>query len=289
MTANDPARARGPPSRGPPARAPLAEPASVVVGTWNVSWWTPARFPPASSLQAQVLALQETKLAPLPLASAQRFLRPQGFTLLHGHPVAPSRSPSQGDSCGVAFLASPGVALSPLFPVGGPWRRLHSMSRVHAVSLPPRPGLPLGVRLFTVYAPLERDPVLEAFVPEFISMVASLDLQIPTLFMGDFNGSIDPDQDFNAGDRRPVSLLLTRLLGPGGPLLDAQLAVSPEDRDFTFRSFRVPPAARSRCDPLLDSHSALPLVTRVWVEAGVMDGGHSPVLASLRCTDWTLS
>jgi hypothetical protein len=158
------------------------------------------------------------------------------------------------------------------------------------VLVPPREGLPLGLRLFSLYAPLERDPTLEAFSHEVAAWVATLDLQVPTLILGDFNGSVDPERDFSVGARRPVSPLLSRLLGPGGPFLDLQLVVSPELRQYTFRSSRSSgPAALSRCDLLLANRAALPLVARVWVESGVADGGHSPVLASLRCAPWPIA
>ena len=70
-------------SSGPPAGTSASgtfprfpPPVLTLVGSWNVSWWVPERLIPAASLGAQVLALHETKLAPLHLASAQRFLRP---------------------------------------------------------------------------------------------------------------------------------------------------------------------------------------------------------------------
>jgi hypothetical protein len=141
-----------------------------------------------------------------------------------------------------------------------------------------------------VCAPLERDLSGAAFAAEVAAMVASLDLQVPTLLMGDFNGSVDPGRDFQAGDRRLISPLLSHLLGPGGPFLDLQLVVSPELRDYTFRSSRPSgPPALARCDLLLGNRAALPLVARVSVASGVLDGGHSPVLAHLRCRPWAIS
>ena len=90
------------------------------------------------------------------------------------------------------------------------------MCRVHAVLVPPRPDLPLGVRLFSVYAPLQRDGARDEFTRLFLEMVAVLDMQIPTLVLGDFNGTVSPCRDYSSGDG-PVCGLLSRLLGPGGP------------------------------------------------------------------------
>ena len=67
-----------------------------------------------------------------------------------------------------------------------------------------------------------------------MDVMAILDMQIPALFMGDFNGTVAPDRDYPSGEGS-VCPLLTRLLGPGGPLRDFQLVVSPESFAYTFR------------------------------------------------------
>ena len=67
-----------------------------------------------------------------------------------------------------------------------------------------------------------------------MDMVAILDMQIPALFMGDFNGMVAPYRDYPSGEGS-VCPLLTRLLGPGGPLLDLHLVVSLESFAHTFR------------------------------------------------------
>ena len=64
-----------------------------------------------------------------------------------------------------------------------------------------------------------QDPAQDAFVAAFLDFVAGLDMQIPTLFLGDFNGTVCPDRYYSSG-LAGVSSLLTRLLGPGGPLVD---------------------------------------------------------------------
>ena len=89
-------------------------------------------------------------------------------------------------------MASPGVALSPLAPVTPAHRRLHTKGRLHGVLLPPRPALPLGLRVYSVYAPLSRDPGREAFNEVFLDFAVGLDMQFPTLLLGDFNGTVEP-------------------------------------------------------------------------------------------------
>ena len=84
--------------------------------------------------------------------------------------------------------------------------------------------------------------------------------------------------------------LLSRLLGPGGPFVDLQLAVSPDEWAFTFTMPHFSSLTQSRCDLALGNRAVLGLVRRVWVASGIMDGGHSPVLVELLPTSgWVLS
>ena len=57
----------------------------------------------------------------------------------------------------------------------------------------------------------------------------ALDMQIPTLLLGDFNGALFPERDFlsTSGSRRAVCPLLAHLLGPGGAWLDVH-AILPD-------------------------------------------------------------
>ena len=227
------------------------------------------------------MALQETKLAPLPLERARAFLQRSSYTLHHGLAVPAERAGVHGVRCGVGILAASGVAVAPLPPQGAAWRRLHAMARVHGVQVPPRKGIPLGLRVFSVYAPHVGDACRESVRSECVAFVASLDLQIPTLILGDFNGTVNPVRDYRS-QTGPVCPLLTRLLGPGGPLLDLQLLISPEHFEFTFRNSRDGQATQSRCDLVLGNRAVLGLVSRVHVESGVMDDGHSPLIVELR-------
>ena len=260
------------------------------IGTWNVSWWTGSRLTPLASLGAQLVAVQETKLSCMQVETVRSSLRRGGYSLHHGHPVPVHREGGHGDSGGVGVIASPGVAVSPLLPQGPAWRRLHAMTRLHGVQIPPRPGLPLGLRVFSVYSALRKDPTHDAFVSAFLDFVASLDMQLPSLFLGDFNGTVDPARDYSAG-AAAVCPLLTRLLGPGGPLLDLQLAISPKEYAHTFHMSRSGALHSSRCDLALGNRAVLPLVNGVRVASGILEGGHSPVVVSLRdqpawAVDW---
>ena len=78
--------------------------------------------------------------------------------------------------------------------------------------------------MFSVHAPLQDDAQRSGFNSEFLEMIATIDMQVPTIFLGDFNGTVSPGRDYNSG-AGVVCPLLSRLLGPGGPLLDLQLVV----------------------------------------------------------------
>ena len=123
-----------------------------------------------------------------------------------------------------------------------------------------------------MYAPLPRDPGREAFNGTFLEFVAALDMQVPTLLLGDFNGTVAPDWDHRSG-AGPVCPLLTRLLGPGGPFIDLQVSVSPEDWGFTFSMPHLTSLTQSRCDLALGNRAVLGLVHRVRVEPGTSEGG----------------
>ena len=66
--------------------------------------------------------------------------------------VGPS---GHGKACGVGFLAKAGIALTQEMPSTTPWRMLNAERRLHVASVPRRPGLPLGLLLVSLYAPLQ--------------------------------------------------------------------------------------------------------------------------------------
>ena len=124
-------------------------------------------------------------------------------------------------------------------------------------------------------------------------LVSSLDMQIPTLLLGDFNGSADPKRDFHRGVGRLISPLLTSLLHPLGPFLDLQLEISPELWGYTYLSSRACGAALPRIDLILGNRAAVGLVERVHVASGGLDVEHLPLLVDLRplplAIPWTAS
>ena len=65
-------------------------------------------------------------------------------------------------------------------------------------------------------------------------------------------------------------------------LEDLQLVVSPAAFELTFRRARLDITSYSRCDLALGNRAVLGLVSRVYVEPGVIDGGHSPIVVELR-------
>ena len=258
------------------------------LGSWNISHWTsPKAHIIAKEICVDILAIQESHLASFPLECAHGTCRNLGLHLHHGHPVPPIAQRVYGRSCGVGFVARQGVALVPVPPIGPAWRRLHAMSRLHATRLPPRPGLPHGILLLTVYAPLQiraQAVVREQFVSLMLEVSHSLDLQVPTFLMGDFNGSVDPSRDFlsESGRKRPVCPLLASLLGPGGAWVDVHRALL-VDVPWTFQSVDTANhLSASRIDLVLANHAALRLVMAASVLESVGDGGHSPVMFDVR-------
>ena len=124
------------------------------MGTWNMSHWSAAKATlMALTVGAEILAVQETHLAPLPLEWAHDTARDLGLHLHHGRPAVPMPRSPHGRSCGVGFVAARGIALSPVLPSGTSWRLLHAMRRIHAVQLPPVPGSP-GASSFCQCMPL---------------------------------------------------------------------------------------------------------------------------------------
>ena len=153
------------------------------VGTWNMSHWTVDKANIiVRDIPVDVLAIQKTHLAPLPLEWARTSCTALDLHLHHGRPAVPIGNSPHGKSCGVGFVAANGVSLSPQLPQGAPWRMLHAMRRLTAVQLPPRPGLPRGLLLVSLYAPLQSQPIdRDRFVLAMQQFTHTLDMQQPTL------------------------------------------------------------------------------------------------------------
>jgi endonuclease/exonuclease/phosphatase family metal-dependent hydrolase len=87
--------------------------------------------------------------------------------------------------------------------------------------------------LLSVYAPLQtRQQQVERakFVAALQEVTHSLDMQVPTVLMGDFNGSAYPGRDFHGSTsaRRAACPLLVQLLGPGGAWVDVHATMLSE-------------------------------------------------------------
>ena len=274
-----------PAPRGAPA--PLGGvPARVLrVGTWNLSHWTAEKVTTiAQDIPVDVLAVQETHLAKVPLVTAHTTADKADLLLHHGHPVQEARGSVHGKSCGVGFVWRKGIAALPAMPACPAWRRLHAMRRLHGVRLAPRPHLPHGLLLLSVYAPLPVQAERRPFDLEFATMVHALDMQIPTLLLGDFNGTLNPADDYasTSGSRRLPCALLAELLGPGRPWVDVLQALSPAPLPFTYyQPGSGGTMMASRIDLVLANPAALRLVRAASVLEGLADSGHRPVLITL--------
>ena len=258
------------------------------VGTWNMSHWTRQKaLLAAGAVDVDILAIQETQLAAVPLEVAHTTARHARLHLHHGRPAVAQQHSEHGRSCGVGFLCREGVAVAPAVPSCTAWRMLHALRRLHGVLLPPRAELPRGLLLLSIYAPLREhgQATLRArFDLAFLELLYCLDMQVPTLLLGDFNGSACPSRDFNSvsGARRPACPLLGQLLGPGGPLVDVHAALHQPPLSWTFRSVdRRGQLSASRIDLILANHAAMQFVRAVTVVDDVRDGGHSPVIVEL--------
>ena len=255
------------------------------IGTWNLSHWTPARADLiAMSVQADVLAVQETHLAETPLVFAHSTARKADLVLHHGLPVPPVANSEHGKSCGVGFVVRKGIAVVPALPGCPAWRRLHAMRRLHGIRIAPRSDLPRGLLLLSVYAPLPGHAERSVFDAEFSTLVHALDMQVPTLLLGDFNGALCPADEYlsHSGARRPPCPLLVDLLGPGRPWVDVHRALLQPPLPFTYH--HVGPDQKpmaSRIDLILANAAAMHFVRSAAVQEEVRDGGHSPVLVTL--------
>ena len=257
------------------------------MGTWNISHWTvPKVTVAATEVGAHVLALQETHLSSLPLEHVHTSAHALGLHLHHGRPVTTARGEYFGRSCGVGFVTMRGIAITPALPVGAAWRQLHALGRLHAVRLAPRPALPCGLLLLSIYAPLQSQAAERArFNRALLEVTHTLDLQTPTLLMGDFNGSICPSRDNlgASGGSRPACALLTQLLGPGAAWVDVHATMLPAPLPWTFHNTDTRDRlSASRIDLVLANQAALPLIVSASVLSNIRDGGHSPVLVSLQ-------
>ena len=74
------------------------------------------------------------------------------------------------------------------------------MARVHAVQVHHALDSPAGLRIFSVYVPLQTNPAgREIFCSAFIEMMTALGIQLH-LLLDDFNGTVAPVCDYSTAN-----------------------------------------------------------------------------------------
>ena len=172
----------------------------------------------------------------------------------------------RGNQLGVGILSSPGLALKPVKPNSPTWTRVNSLGRLIVAKLPSSDALPHGLWIASVYTPLQGSPQREAFNSMFWELVCEWDMQTPIVLLGDCNGSF--------GDHQPTCPLLMKLLGPGGPFLDAHDLMRSVVK-FSYYSDR----GGTRIDRILVNSAAQRLVVGAGVEW--REWGHCPLWVKL--------
>ena len=254
----------------------MREEGSFILASWNLHSWTEDRMEGAMGLGADFVAVQETRLATVPLNRAQRLVQSRGWALHHGMAVKEVRGELRGSGCGVGFLVAPGRAVAKLHPTPGAWQRLNAMGRIHAVRVPDAEG-PGGLRVVSVYAPLAKSTEeRRAFGAAMWDMVVEWDMQEPTLLVGDFNGTVSPWEDYSKGDGQ-VCPLLSKLVGVGGPFVE----VKPATKEWTFEVKHQDEVFGSRIDLCLANRAALSRVESVEVKRMPWHG-HAALLIKVR-------
>ena len=257
-----------------------------IISSWNVTGLSEIRLERLSELRFHVAALQETHLSSFHHGQRRLTAKRLGLQLLHGRVAASDPQTCGGPvkSRGVGFMLGAGISALSVQPIGKAWKTLWLARRLHVAHFPPRRNLPRGLRVLTVYAPVSA-PSFEAvsekqwFSDCFLEFFSVLDMNIPTIVCGDWNGTVHPDRDYEPGgleQHRQCCPLLSRLVGPGGPLIDT-LDLFPSEWDFTFWGGR----GCSRCDSMLANRAALPLIQSFKVLSDIRDGGHCPIEISL--------
>ena len=205
------------------------------VGSWNLSGWSAGRLRAiAEDLDVGVLAVQETHLMPVKLERAHGAARRVGCRLVHGRAVPPMETRrTQGQHLGVGFVVRQAVVTQPVLPTGAAERMLHATGRLCMLRLPPSLAMPQGLLLASFYAPQAKSEEAPRFRAAVIEVLTALDAAVPTLLLGDWNGTTTPSRDYLSGSG-PSCPLLGWILGPGTPWRDALVAVSPGAFNWTF-------------------------------------------------------
>ena len=107
--------------------------------------------------------------------------------------------------------------------------------------------------------------------------MTALGLGIPTLFAGDWNGTVNPARDYGGEGVGGARVLDADEVAGTGWTVGGSGGCFPDAWEWTFRWNE----AMSRCDAVLACRAAIPLVAGLRVMIEVQDGGHSPVVVSL--------
>ena len=215
-------------------------------------------------------------MAAIPLGWAKTTSILLNMRLYHGAAAQHVKNSYHGKSCGVGFVIKAGVAASREMPSTSSWRMLNAERRLTAISISRRPGLPNGLLMVSVYAPLQTQEVeRRRFNAAFAAFTHELDLQRPTLLLGDFNGTV--------GGRNSCSLL-AHLLGPGGAWIDLHFTfvVGPLRPTYHCVETSRCSSGSSRIDFILASRSAIPLVRHIEVLDHIRDSDHRLLVATLQ-------
>jgi hypothetical protein len=246
--------------------------------SWNLGGWCNERIEDLREMNGDVFALQETHLAKIPLGHAKNACEKNKLRLLHGPPVIPRKGYIKANRCGVGVISRMELPLK-ITGQGEPsGMRLESKGRSVSTFFPPTNELNRGLRITSLYAPQQKDHVeRESFAADVWDLVCTWDMGIPTVLCGDFNG-VSPEIEH--ARREGSCTLLTRLLGPGGPFVDAHRLLVPELVTWTWASHSRGEIIRSHIDYVLVNRAALPLLAGAgafWREQG-----HSALWVELR-------
>ena len=154
------------------------------------------------------------------------------------------------------------------------------MDRLHASRLVPRAGLPRGLLLLSIVAPLQTSHQAgdyRKFVAAMEEVTHILDLQELVLLLC-------PIRDFHGetSARCDACPLLAHLLGSGGAWVHVHATLLPHRALWTFQSVDLKGKVSASCiDSILDDHAAMGLVHGAWVLSAIRDDCRSLVLVDI--------
>ena len=245
------------------------------MGCWNIGGWTTPKVVQIAEMGLDIVAVQETWLDRVSMESAKRTCAGLEMKLLHGPPVIPKKGRVKGRSGGVGFVAKTSMPFKPKGGCSPGVMRIEAQGRMAMVVLPPSDDLPRGLHIISIYAPVRGDKSRDAFTNDLWDAVMEWDMGIPTLLLGDFNGTSpeSPSQGHTA------SQLMTKLVGPGGPFIDIHHHLAPGLVTWTYTMSAYGGIHHTHIDYVLANRAALPLVKGVGAEW--RECGHTPLWVEL--------